>query len=174
MLTRRIVRAGLLGSALAVLTLAGHTAAGGALDVIGVGVTAIVAFALAAALSARPLPVPVLLAVLLAGQGLLHVLLTLSADHAHAAAGAPIAPAAMAGAHALAAIVAAALLTYADRLAARWQAFLGTVLGASTLSLPTPAVPPRAGIAPADVTAGVLVLLLHGVIRRGPPVPAAA
>ena len=170
MLTRRIVRAGLLGSALTVLTLAGHTAAGGALDVVGAGITAVVALALAVALSARALSFPLLLTVLLAGQGLLHVLVTLNAGHAHAAAGPSADPAVMVAAHALAALVAAALITHADHLATRWQAFLSTVLGASVPSLPTPTLPTRTGVPRADSTAGALVLLLHGVIRRGPPV----
>jgi hypothetical protein len=168
-LTRRIVRAGLLGSALTVLTLAGHTSAGGALDVVGVGITALVALALAVALSARALSFPLLLAVLLAGQGLLHVLVTITAGHAHAAAGPSTDPVVMVVAHALAALVAAALITYADHLAARWQAFLATVLGASVPSLPTPSLSTRTGVPRADSAAGALVLLLHGVVRRGPP-----
>lgn len=174
MLTRRIVRAGLLGSALTVLTLAGHTSAGGALDVVGAGITAVVAFALAVALSARALSFPLLLAVLLAGQGLLHVLVTITAGHAHAAAGPSTHPAVMVVAHALAALVAAALITHADHLAARWQAFLATVLGASVLLLPTPTLPPRRGIARATSADAMLVLLMHGVIRRGPPVSVAS
>jgi hypothetical protein len=168
-LTRRIVRAGLLGSALTVLTLAGHTSAGGALDVVGAGVTAVVAVALAVALSARALSFPLLLAVLLAGQGLLHVLVTITAGHAHAGAGPSSHPVVMVAAHALAALVAAVLITHADRLAARWQAFLSTVLGASVPPLPTPAMPPNAGVARATSVDAVLILLMHGVIRRGPP-----
>ena len=52
------MRAGLLGSALAVLTLAGHTAAGGALDALGIGIVAVLSTALAAALSTRALSLP--------------------------------------------------------------------------------------------------------------------
>lgn len=167
MLTRRAVRAGLLGSALAVLTLAGHTAGGGALDALGVGLVAVLSVALSAALSARTLSLPTLIAVLLAGQGFLHLIVSLSAAHPHGASS--TSSAAMLAAHVAAGVIAAVLIAHADRLAARWQAFLASVIGAAS--------PHGLPVAPFDATTAVpgpgplttLVLLLHGVVRRGPP-----
>lgn len=165
-----MVRAGLLGSALAVLTLAGHTAGGGALDPVGVGIVALLSIALAAALSARTLSLPILLAVLLAGQGFLHLVVSLSASHPHGTESASAASTAtMVSAHALAAVVAAVLIAHADQLASRWQAFLAAVIGTaaprSAGIVHSPATPTGEGHDP-RVT---LVLLLHGVVRRGPP-----
>lgn len=167
MLTPRAVRAGLLGSALAVLTLAGHTAGGGALDVLGVGIALVLSTALAAALSSRAMGLPALIAVLLAGQGFLHLVVSLSAAHPHGAPG--TSSAAMVAGHAAAGVIAAILIAHADRLAARWRAFLATVIGVDR--------PQSAVIAPRTAAAALeghdprvtLVLLLHGVVRRGPP-----
>ena len=166
------MRAGLLGSALAVLTLAGHTAAGGALDPLGIGIVAVLSIALAAALSTRALALPALVAVLLAGQGFLHLVISFSAAHPHGtthASSSGAASAAMITGHAVAGVVAALLIAHADRLAGRWRAFLASVIGAdaphsAAIPCPTPAVA-RVGHDP-RVT---LVLLLHGVVRRGPP-----
>ena len=170
MLSPRVLRTGLIGSALAVLTLAGHTAGGGAVDAFGLLLVGVVSVALAAALSARRLSTPMLLGVLLAGQAFLHVLVTMSAGHAHAG---PSLPATMmVGAHVLAAGVAAVLIAHADGLAARWQAFLPTVIGAAEppvvrlASAATPLVIRRTD------SRAALVLLLHGVVRRGPPASA--
>jgi hypothetical protein len=166
-LSRRVVRAGLLGSALAVLTLAGHTAGSGAVDALGLGIVAVLSIALAAALSARTLALPTLIAVLLAGQGFLHLVVSLSAAHPHGTTG--TSSAAMLAGHAVAGIVAAILIAHADRLAARWQAYLASVIGADC--------PPSAAIEQPTAAPAVeghdpritLVLLLHGVARRGPP-----
>ena len=167
MLTRRATRAGLLGSALAVLTLAGHTAGSGTVDVLGVGIVTVLSIALAAALSARPLSLPALIAVLLAGQGFLHLVVSLSAAHPHGASS--TSSATMLAAHVAAGVVAAVLIAHADRLAARWQAFLASVIGAAS---PQGVTVAHAAAAQAVSDFGArttLVLLLHGVIRRGPP-----
>lgn len=161
------MRAGLLGSALAVLTLAGHTAGSGTVDALGVGIVAVLSIALAAALSARTLALPALTAVLLAGQGFLHLVVSLSAAHPHSASG--TSSAAMLAGHTVAGVVAALVIAHADRLAARWQAFLATVIGTARPRSNAVAHP----IAPATTEGHdprvILVLLLHGVVRRGPP-----
>ena len=163
------MRAALLGSALAVLTLAGHTAGSGAVDALGVGIVAVLSIALAAALSARTLSLPALIAVLLAGQGFLHLVVTLSAAHPHGTSG--TSPTAMLVGHAVAGVIAAILIAQADRLAARWQAYLAAVIGADCPPSPAIARTTASPTFDAHDPRLTLVLLLHGVIRRGPPAP---
>lgn len=149
------------------LTVAGHTAGGGALDALGIGIALVLSIGLAAALSARALSVPALIAVLLAGQGFLHLVVSFSAAHAHGASS--MSTTAMLAGHAVAGVVAAVLIAHADSLAARWRAFLATVIGATS-----PRTSPVAATAASTAMPGpgsriALVLLLHGVVRRGPP-----
>ena len=166
------MRAGLLGAALAVLTLAGHTAAGGALDALGIGIVAVLSTALAAALSTRALSLPVLIAVLLAGQGFLHLVVSLGVSHPHGSTGtssAGTSSTAMIAGHAVAGIVAALLIAHADRLAARWNAFLASVIGVAVAHTAAIAHPAPAFARDGHDPRATLVLLLHGVVRRGPP-----
>ena len=89
----------------------------------------VLALGLTVATSARP-PRPLrLLAFLLGGQALLHVVLTMSGAHGHAASIAGPSTAAMIGAHVAAGLVATVVLLHADDLIDRWQTLLLTALG---------------------------------------------
>lgn len=161
-----------MGTALASLTLAGHTAGGGMVDPVGLAIVAGMSAALAAALSGHPLRIGRLIVVLVAGQALLHTVLTFSAGHAHLA-GAQPATGVMIGAHVAAALVAAGLIWRADELAARWGAFIATVLGVRPAPPAAPTSPSASVVRATAAPSAALLLLLHGVVRRGPPAPAA-
>jgi hypothetical protein len=169
----RWTRTFLLGGALSVLTLAGHTAADGAVDAVGVAVTTAVSLGLARALATRTRSVPALVGILLAGQALLHVVLTVATGHAsHGGAGGAMPASVMIVAHAAAAVVAAVLIGHADSVAAAWRRFTRTLLGGPLPSSPSgPAFP---GGLPSDAAPiSSSVRLRHHVIRRGPPVSVA-
>ena len=163
-----MVRSGMTAGALVVLTVAGHTGAGGAApDAVGLAAVMVLALGLTVATSARP-PRPLrLLGFLLGGQALLHVVLTMSGTHGHTASIAGPSTAAMIGAHVAAGLVATVVLLHADDLIDRWQTLLLTALGV------VPAEPPTIAAArPVEVahaSARSLDALLHQVVRRGPP-----
>ena len=159
----------LLGGALALLTLAGHTAAGGGLDLTGTAVAVAFSLALAGALSARSRSLPALVAILVAGQALLHLVLTLASGHsAHVAGGPGVSAPVMATAHLVAAVVAAALVRHADQVASAWRRFAGTLLGTLTPSPAGACLPPGRPVA-VRLPASSSALLRHHVVRRGPP-----
>lgn len=165
---QRRARAALTAAALLLLTISGHTAGGGSVDVIGLAFVAALSVGLAISATTASLSIPRLLAVLVAGQLLLHLVLTFTTGHAaHGSNAVPFG--AMVAGHAVAAIVAALVVRHADALVARWIAFVSTVLG----SRPRPGVTaldaPTSAIAPADRALVQLHALLHQVVRRGPP-----
>lgn len=168
---QRAARTALVAAPLAVLTLAGHALASGAIDLFGTMVTVGLSVLLALALtSVRPralswLPV---LVTLLAGQALLHLVLTFAGDHAHAGAASTISPTAMLAGHGVAALVATVLVIAADRLLLRWCSFLSAVLGTSPVVVAAPAtrVARAPGLNDAESSTN---LLRHRVVRRGPP-----
>ncbi len=158
-----------MGAALAVLTVAGHTAAQGSIDAVGVVVTAAISVALGLSVTRGPLGFPRLLAFLLAGQALLHVVLAFASAHSHGTAvGAPSTAAMVAG-HVLAAIVAAMVVCHADGLMARWSALLGSTLGWSRPVPVRPARPMDAVLPYVEDRGLVLRHLDHRLQRRGPP-----
>ena len=163
----------MVGATLTGLTLAGHAAAGGGALPNAVGFTVVVALALGlcACVARGPLRPVRVLALLLAGQGLAHVVLTVT-EH-HGAGAAHPALAVMVVAHATAAAVAALALVYADRLVDRWLTLWSTLLGT-----PAPVGPACAGPNRPVPTAGAAArrtrLLRYEVARRGPPVGAFA
>lgn len=172
------VRAGLIGGALITLTLAGHTAAGGALDAMGTALVVALALAFGSATVRVRLPLALLLGVLAAGQGLLHLILTVAGSHAHAAAVTATAPSpsTMLLAHTFATLLAAAVILRIDGLVERWLRFVRAVLGWAMHLAPVPAAHSTAAVTGHDIPIALLVLR-HGVSRRGPPrdcVPALA
>lgn len=166
----RAARAALIGAALVVLTLVGHAAGHGALDIVGVGVVSLLAIGFGAALSARRLTPRLVLGVLLAGQLLLHVVLTFTSAH-HAGASSISTPFMVAG-HVVAAVVATGVVLQADALVRAWRRFLTSVLGGAARTTHRPAGQ-ATPVVPAARAWGHLPVLLHIVVRRGPPLLAA-
>lgn len=168
---QRAARTALVAAPLAILTLAGHAMASGAIDLFGAAVTVGLSVLLALALTAvrpRGLNWVSVLVTLLAGQTLLHLVLTFAGDHAHASAPSMVSPTVMVAGHGLAAMVATVLVISADGLLRGWCRFLSAVLGTSPVCLPTPTA--RAAAAPVlDAPDPSTTLLRHGVVRRGPP-----
>jgi hypothetical protein len=166
--SQRAARAALVAGALALLTLAGHTAGGGRIDPLGLALVSLLSVGLAVATSAGRSSLPRLLALLVAGQALLHLVLTFTAGHAAHSAGHP-STAAMVGGHVLAAGAAAVLVSHADGLLARWIAFVSAVIGPRVRPALQPAGAAPAPIAPVPHSPSHLNALLHQVVRRGPP-----
>jgi hypothetical protein len=154
-----------LATTLLILTLAGHSAASGALpSAAACLITAAPALALTLAVSARRRSMAWLTGYLLLGELLLHLVLSAASGHAHALLPSPV----MLAAHTVASIVAAAVFAQGEQLAARWTAYLGQALGIPSLRLP--ALPIHLAPAPAGVVDHAAGLLLaHHVARRGPP-----
>jgi len=167
---RHAHRALLTSGALTLLTIAGHTAGRGALpDLLGLGIVAGLSYGLAHATSAVRTSPARLLAFLIAGQALLHVVLTVSSPHAHGVAAGGADPTAMALGHVVAAAIAAVVLTHADEVVERWLAFLSALLGSAWT--PAGAVPAGpGGSAPTDPPRPrVIDTILRQAPRRGPP-----
>lgn len=165
---QRRARVVLTTAALAALTLGGHTAGGGSVDLLGLALVAALSLGLALSTRATSLNLPRLFAVLVAGQVLLHLVLTFTAGHgAHGSAGPPLT--AMLAGHGIAALGAAVLVRHADDLVARWLAFVSTMVGPRPRPSFTPLAAPTAAIARASRAMHHLDVLLHQVVRRGPP-----
>jgi hypothetical protein len=165
---QRRARAVLTAGALLLLTVSGHTAGGGGVDVLGLAIVTVLSAGLAISTTTRSLSLPRLLAVLVAGQVLLHLVLTFTAGHAaHGSAALPLG--AMVAGHAAAALVAALVVRHADALIARWIAFVSTVLGPRPGAVVMVPAAPTSLTAPAVRALVRLQGLLHQVVRRGPP-----
>ncbi len=122
---------------------------------------------LGAALSGTALrPVPVL-ALLLVGQGLAHLVLSVTAHHPGPGGGAGPVP--MVAAHVTAAAGAAVLISYTDELVGRWLTFWASVLGAPRPLVVTPQRRP-APVGGYHHHVGAPVAARYHVTRRGPPV----
>lgn len=155
-----------MASALTVVTLAAHTAGGGAVDALSTAVVLALAVALAAGLANRRLGLTRLIPALLGAQVVLHLLMSVAGAHgaSHAVHGGWL----MAGAHVAAALAIALVVAHADGLLAAWATLLRTTLGAA---LRLPATPDAHGALPTSVAPATttLIALLHRVERRGPP-----
>jgi hypothetical protein len=166
--TQRRARVALTTAALLLLTISGHTAGGGSVDLLGLALVGGLSLGLALSTRATALSLPRLLAVLVAGQALLHLVLTFTTGHAgHASGGLPLT--AMVAGHGVAALMAAVLVRHADDLVARWLAFVSTMVGSPArlvAKAPGSAAPAIAPVSDARVR---LTVLLHQVVRRGPP-----
>lgn len=163
----RTPRIALVAVALAVVTMAAHTAGGGALDPISAGVVAALSGALAAGIAHRRIGMMRLAAAVLGAQAVLHLVMTVSA--AHGSMHGHVSDGAMLAGHVAAAIITAAVVIRADALVVRWRRLIGTALG---MALPA-TVPPIPAVArPSSTTpptGSPLRVLLHRVQRRGPP-----
>lgn len=162
-----------LGTALLVLTLAGHTAASTLPTTPAIAITAVPAFAIAWAIGDRRRSLPLLICTLLAAQALLHTVLSLVGSGGHAEHGLHLVPTTqMLTFHVVAGIVAALVFAYGETCAARWLTYFGHVLGAPVL--PTTAVASiNAPIGTAPDLSRTQRALAHHVVRRGPPAFAA-
>lgn len=158
-----------LAAVLLILTLAGHSAASGALPPLTACLLAAApALALTLAVSGRRRSVAWLIGYLLLGELLLHLVLAAASGHAHALLPSP----GMLLAHLVASTIAAAVFAQGEQLAARWSAYLGQALGTPRLRLP--ALPSLLVPAPTPgISHPVGLLLTHHVVRRGPPAFAA-
>lgn len=167
-MAQRRARVALTASALLLLTIGGHTAGGGSVDLLGLALVAGLSFGLALSTRATALSLPRLLAVLVAGQALLHLVLTFTTGHAaHASGDLPLT--AMVAGHGLAALMAAVLVRHADDLVARWLAFVSTMVGSPASLVATAPGSAAPAIAPVSDARVRLTVLLHHVVRRGPP-----
>jgi hypothetical protein len=165
---RRLVRTAALAVVLTALTLGGHAAGSGRLpDALGLGIVCAISLLLARAVGTHALSLPRLVAFLLGTQALLHMVLTVSHAHGGAAHG-PSAGAMVLG-HAVAAVVAATVLTRADAVADRWCAYLASTI--ATWRLAAVALPTRSPGVVRHGAVGVSRLhsLRHRLVRRGPP-----
>jgi hypothetical protein len=166
--TQRRARVVLTSAALLVLTISGHTAGGGSVDLLGLALVAGLSLGLGLTTSASTLSLARLLVILLAGQGLLHLVLTFTSGHAaHGSTHLPVT--AMLAGHAVAALAAALIVRHADGLVVRWLAFVSTMLGVQPRPIVRATGTPSSSVAPASATLHQLGALLHQVVRRGPP-----
>jgi hypothetical protein len=159
----------LVASALIILTLAGHTAGQGEISAISLLLISPLALGMSIATTARRLTWPTLLAVLLAGQALLHVVMTFAAPHAHGTSAAEGSGMAMIVGHAVAALIAAVLVMHADALISRWADYLCAFIGGRPIAALSPFGLPATSLdidhSPHDPRES----LRHGLVRRGPP-----
>lgn len=163
---RRLARSLPLAASLVLLTLIGHTSGSGSLpSLTASAVVALPASAIAVAVAGRRRSMPSLIATLLAGELLLHLLLVTSAGHAHH--GSMFPSGLMLIGHVAAAVSAALVFAYGETLTARWLAYLAQAIGAPLL--PTLAHPPTS--TPVITFTGIWidVRLTQALTRRGPP-----
>lgn len=164
----RLVRSAPLTAALLLLTVLGHTAASGQLPPpTALGLVAVAGFALTFAVADRRRGALWLTGYLIGAQLLLHAVLSIGAHHG----GTWLPSTSMLAAHALAGVLAALVFAHGEGLAARWLAYLASVLGAPSLH------PIACFLAvtapPSDSPARIHLLLVHHLVRRGPPALAA-
>ena len=160
----RALRGTVLGAMVFLLTLLGHTAGGGSLPGLTGGVvTMVLALALGMAVAGRRRGLPALIALLILGQALMHLVLSVT-THAHAET-----TSAMLVGHLVAAVLAAAVVDRGEQIAARWLAYLAQAIGGLDVVLVQPArlAPARSRAIRVDRSGACIV---HHVVRRGPPV----
>jgi len=157
-----------VGGTLAILTVAGHTSAGGSIDLAGLALVTLLALLLGAAMSGVGMSGWRVLGVLLGGQALLHLLMTFTA-HSHGAGVAGPSAGTMVTAHVIAALLATLVIVHADGLLAAWQRFLSVVLGVAQ-PRQIVAAAPVCVVVPEHLHATALTGVLVGqLVRRGPP-----
>lgn len=165
---QRLVRGGVFGAVVWMLTLLGHAAAGGGLPGFGgLLVVFVLAMALGSAVAGRRRHVPMLVFLLLAGQSLMHTVLSVT-SHAHATS----VTGTMLVSHIAVAVIAAVIIDRGEGLAARWLAYLAQAIGGVDLA----SVPHRPRTVAASGGTDPLafaIALEHHVVRRGPPLRSA-
>lgn len=160
----RALRGTVLGAVVFTLTVLGHAAGGGSLPgLTGAVVTMVLALALGMAVAERRRGLPTLAALLLLGQGLMHLVLSVT-THAHTGT-----TSAMLVGHLVAAVIAAAVIDRGEETAARWLAYLAQAIGGLDVVPVQPArlTPARSRAIRVDRSGACIV---HHVVRRGPPV----
>lgn len=160
----RALRGTALGAVVFVLTLLGHTAGGAALPSLGGTLMAtVLAVALGMAVAGRRRSLPTLIVLLIVGQFLMHLVLSVT-THAHTGT-----TVAMLAGHLVAAMLAAAVVDRGEQAAARWLAYLAQAIGGLELVPVEPArlAPSRTRAIPVDRGN---TSIAHHVVRRGPPV----
>jgi cytochrome bd-type quinol oxidase subunit 2 len=170
----RLVRGSLLGAACLLITLAGHTAAGGNPADAGILLGLPLAVALGVAWAERRRSTGQLIAFVLGCQALLHVVMTLAAGHpghgASALPGTPMLPGApMLIGHLLAALAAALVLSHGEAVLHRWLAFLAA-LGQPALAVPTISIAEHPAHHWIQPTLALHDRLARSTPRRGPPI----
>lgn len=157
--------------AISVLAMAGHTAAGGAIDPLGIAAVIALAACLAATTTRRSLSWRRVWVVLLAAQALLHAVLTFTSGHAHITT--PVSLPAMVVGHVIASVIAATLVVHADALLRRWSAYLAAVVGAPLPALREPGVAVSGLHVRGPEGSPIVTATRHRIVRRGPPARAA-
>lgn len=161
----------MLGIAVTLVTLVGHTAAGGGLPPVGPLLLLLpLAVALGAALADRRMSPAKVIAFVVGTQVLLHLLVTVACSHSgHGAGSATPAPAdRMLLGHAIATVIIVAMLVHAETALHRWLRFLADLTRTWTL----PALPVPVGARPvhlASVAPFASAEFRVSVQRRGPP-----
>jgi hypothetical protein len=150
-----------------VLTLAGHTAGGGSVDMLGLAIAATLSLGLAASATRRRITWSRTWIALLAGQALLHVILTFTSGHAHGTTTTNVH--AMVLGHVIASLLAAVLVVHADAVMDRWSAYLSAAIGAVAPPFSEPQAPPARPIVTLVASTPALRHMRHRLIRRGPP-----
>ncbi len=150
-----------------------HVLAHGAVAPWGLGILGVLSVALAvpaARITITPRSLPVVFLALFAGQLVLHVVLA-GVGHGGSTTTSVVPTGHMASSHALAALLAAGVLYFADTLAAAWSRFLASVIGSNHLA-PTP-IPARAGAVFAETVLVSYQCDSGHVWSRGPPLASA-
>ncbi len=169
----RLARGAVLGSAIVLLTVLGHTAGGQSTMADATSLVILwplaVAFSLLAASTRRS--AGWLFAFAVAVQALFHVLMSVMSAHApHGAPGLP-SPTMITG-HLVAAALAAVVLAHGDNVMHRWLRFIGAL--AREILLPAIATPTHSVSAHRPpVLLQIRSILSSAICRRGPPLPAA-
>ena len=162
----RVARGAVVGAACLLSTVALHSAAGGSVGGLGLVLSLVVSLSLGIAMADRRRSLLTLAALLLGGQMLLHLLISIGTGHGAMLHGSP-SPTAMALAHLIACLVTAAILTRADDIAHCWLAFIRSM----RRGVPALADPPSwwaPGVL-SDAARASLPALVETAAPRGPP-----
>lgn len=169
----RLARGTLLGTACLLISLTGHTAAGGNPAEAGILIGLPLAVALGIAWAERRRSTRQLIAFVLGCQALLHLVMAFAGGHpghgAPALPGTPLLPSTpMLTGHLLAAVATALVLSHGEAVLHRWLAFLAA-LGKPVLALPAISIAENPVTHWTPPTLGLHGRLARTMPRRGPP-----
>lgn len=161
------LRRTIVASALILLSLISHAAAAGSLPSASALLGgAAVAGGIAWSVASRRRSLSVLILVLVAGQLLIHTSVVALGHH-----GVGYLPEGeMLLAHLVSAVIAAALLSFGERIVASWVRAASRVLGGPCLTLPSISTRSTHVVPQEHSSRVVTSILLHACPRRGPPV----